>query len=183
MHERREREEEWEGRRGGGRKGRREKRKTLHKFGGLMRSWTGSPRCHASLPMGCLAQHTVGEQELPDDGHLPGGSADKEPACTAGDLGSVPRSGRSPGEGNSYPLQYSGLENSRDYTVRGVAKNRTRWSNFHFHFLRMGTETGKDLSTLKGAIGPQAHPLPTARPQVLHLQRKEDTSQSRSGRF
>ena len=42
------------------------------------------------------------------------GSAGRESA-NAGDLGSVPRSGRSPGEGKGYPLQYSGLENSMDY--------------------------------------------------------------------
>ena len=46
---------------------------------------------------------------------LPGGSVGKESACNAGDLCSIPRLGRSPGEGNSYPLQYSGLENSLDY--------------------------------------------------------------------
>ena len=45
---------------------------------------------------------------------FPGGSAGKEFACNAGDLGSTPGLGRSPGEGNSYPLQYSGLENSRN---------------------------------------------------------------------
>ena len=45
---------------------------------------------------------------------FPGGSAGKESACSAGDLGSIPELGRSPGEGNSYPLQYSGLENSLD---------------------------------------------------------------------
>ena len=38
----------------------------------------------------------------------------KETACDAGDLGSVPGLGRSPGEGNSYPLDYSGMENSMD---------------------------------------------------------------------
>ena len=43
-----------------------------------------------------------------------------------GDLGSIPRLGRSPGEGNSYPLQYSGLENSMDCIVHGVAKSQTR---------------------------------------------------------
>ena len=42
------------------------------------------------------------------------GSADKEFACNAGDLGSIPGLGGSPGEGNSYPLQYSGLKNSMD---------------------------------------------------------------------
>ena len=43
-----------------------------------------------------------------------GGSEGKESACNAGDLGSIPGLGRSPGEGNSYPLQYPGLENSVD---------------------------------------------------------------------
>ena len=41
----------------------------------------------------------------------PGGLVDKESACNAGDLGSIPGLGRSPGEGIVYPLQYSGLEN------------------------------------------------------------------------
>ena len=45
---------------------------------------------------------------------FPYGSAGKESACSAGDLGSTPGLGRSPGEGKGYPLQYSGLENSRD---------------------------------------------------------------------
>ena len=48
---------------------------------------------------------------------FPGGSAGKESACNAVDPGSIPGSGRSPGEGNRYPLQYSGLENFMD---RGV---------------------------------------------------------------
>ena len=42
------------------------------------------------------------------------GSAGKEATCNAGDLGLIPGLGRSPGEGNGYPLQYSGLENSMD---------------------------------------------------------------------
>ena len=42
--------------------------------------------------------------------------------------------GRSPGEGNSYPLQYSGLENSMDCIVHGVTKSQTRLSDFHFYF-------------------------------------------------
>ena len=46
----------------------------------------------------------------------------KESACSVGDLGSIPGLGRSPGEENSYPLQYSGLENSMDCVVHGVAK-------------------------------------------------------------
>ena len=52
---------------------------------------------------------------------FPGGSASKESVCNAGDLGSIPGLGRLPGEGNSYPLQYSGLENSMDCIVHGVA--------------------------------------------------------------
>ena len=47
---------------------------------------------------------------------FPGSSAGKEYTCNARDPGSIPGSGRSPGEGNSYPLQYSGLETSMDYT-------------------------------------------------------------------
>jgi len=54
----------------------------------------------------------------------------KESACNAGDLGSIPGSGRSPGEGNGNPLQYSCLENSMDRgaqrtTVHGVTKSQT----------------------------------------------------------
>ena len=63
---------------------------------------------------------------------FPGGSAGKESACNAGDLGSIPGLGRSPGEEKDYPLQYSGLESSLDCIVHGVAKSRTRLSNFHF---------------------------------------------------
>ena len=54
---------------------------------------------------------------------FPGGSAGKESACNTGDLGLIPGLGRSPGEGNSYPLQYSGLENFKDCTVHGVAES------------------------------------------------------------
>ena len=64
---------------------------------------------------------------------FPGGSNGKESACSAGDLDLMPELGRSPGEGNGNPLQYSGLENSRDYLVHGVAKSETRLSNFCFH--------------------------------------------------
>ena len=44
----------------------------------------------------------------------------------------IPGLGRSPGEGKGYPLQYSGLENSQDYIVHGVAKSQTRLSDFSF---------------------------------------------------
>ena len=66
-----------------------------------------------------------------------GGSEGKESACNAGDLGSIPGLGRFPGEGNSYPLQYSVLENSIDRgawqaTVHGATKSWTRLSDFHY---------------------------------------------------
>ena len=50
-------------------------------------------------------------------GSFPCGSAAKESACNAGDMGPIPGLGRSPREGNGYPLQYSGLENSKDCIV------------------------------------------------------------------
>ena len=61
----------------------------------------------------------------------------KESACNVGDLGLIPGSGRSPAEGNGNSLQYSCLENSMDRgawwaTVRGVSKNRTWLSDYHF---------------------------------------------------
>ena len=56
---------------------------------------------------------------------FPCGSAGKESACNVGDLGSIPGLGRSSGEGEGYPLQYSGLENSTDYIVHGVTKSWT----------------------------------------------------------
>ena len=63
----------------------------------------------------------------------------KASACNAGDLGSIPGSGRSPGEGNGNPLQYSCLENPMDggawrATVHGVAKSETRLRDFTFTF-------------------------------------------------
>ena len=53
---------------------------------------------------------------------FPCGSAGKESACNAGDLGLIPGLERSPGEGKGYPLQYSGLENSMDYIAHGVQR-------------------------------------------------------------
>ena len=55
---------------------------------------------------------------------FPCDSAGKEFACNAGNLGSIPGLGRSPGKGKGYPLQYSGLKNSMDRIVHGVAKSR-----------------------------------------------------------
>ena len=60
----------------------------------------------------------------------------KASACNVGDLGWIPRLGRSPGEGKDYPLQYSGLENSIDCIVHGVAESDTT-ERLHFFFLCM----------------------------------------------
>ena len=75
------------------------------------------------------------------DSFFPGGSEGKASACNAGDPGLIPGLGRSPGEGNSNPLQYSWLENPMDggawwATVHGVAKSRTRLSDFTFTFVQ-----------------------------------------------
>ena len=71
------------------------------------------------------------------------GSAGKESTCSVEDLGSIPGLGRSPGEGKGYPLQYSGLKNSMDYIVHGVAKSKTGLNNFHLHFHRILKENVK----------------------------------------
>ena len=83
---------------------------------------------------GLLQEDPLGRDSLPSPVFLgfPGGSAGKEPACNAGDVGSIPGLGRSPGEGKGYPLQYSGLENSMDCITHGVPKTWTRLSDFHF---------------------------------------------------
>ena len=70
---------------------------------------------------------------------FPGGSDGKESACNAGDHGSIPGSGKSPGEGNGNPLQCSCLENSMDrgawwVTVRGVSRSRIQLNSFTFIF-------------------------------------------------
>ena len=61
---------------------------------------------------------------------FPDSSVGKESTCNAGDPGLIPELERSPGEGKGYPLQFSGLENSMDCVVRGVAKSQTRLSDF-----------------------------------------------------
>ena len=63
---------------------------------------------------------------------FPCGPAGKETACNAGDLGSIPGLGRSPGEEKGYPFQYSGLENSMDCIIHGVTDSWTQLSLFHF---------------------------------------------------
>ena len=63
---------------------------------------------------------------------FPNSSVGKESTCNAGEPGSIPGLGRFAREGISYPLQYSGLENSMDCIVHGVAKSRTRLRDFDF---------------------------------------------------
>ena len=70
---------------------------------------------------------------------FPGGSEVKVSACNVGDLSLIPGSGRSPGEGNDNPLQYSCPENPKDgegwwATVQGVHKESDTTERFHFHF-------------------------------------------------
>ena len=72
---------------------------------------------------------------------FPGGSEVKASACNAGDVGLIPGSGRSPGEGNGNPLQYSCLENPMDggawwATVHRVAKSQTRLNDFTYHKIK-----------------------------------------------
>ena len=78
-------------------------------------------------------------QERSSEKGFPGGSEVKVSSCNAGDLGSIPGSGRSPGEGNGKPLQSSWLENPMDRgawwaTVHGVAKSQTQLSDLTFIF-------------------------------------------------
>ena len=79
---------------------------------------------------------------------LPDGSDGKQVTCNAADLGLIPGLGRSPGEGNGYPLQYSCLENPMDREaqqakVHGIAKSRTRLSDFHIKERNRGRKCQK----------------------------------------
>ena len=84
------------------------------------------------------------EEKIATSGILvgfPGGSEGKASACSAGDLGSIPGSGRSPGEGNGNPLRYPCLQNPMDRgawraAVHAVTECQTGPSDsyFHFHF-------------------------------------------------
>ena len=93
---------------------------------------------------------------------FPGGSEDKAFACNAGDPGSIPGSGRSPGEGNGSPLQDSGLENPRDRrawwaTVHEVTGSDTT-EGLHFRFLPI---------KFASALGSCVRLLPTFFPWTL----------------
>ena len=79
-----------------------------------------------SLQVGSVAERNVFLAATPSS------SDGGESTCNVRDLGSIPGLGRSPGRGKDYALQYSGLENSMDYIVHGVAKGCIQLSNFHF---------------------------------------------------
>ena len=98
------------------------------------------------------------------------GSDGKVSACSAGDLGLIPGSERSPGEGNGNPLQYSCLENSMDgggwwATVYGVAKSQTWLSDFTFLKLGWGGEESFPYGRR------QWHPTPVLLPGESHGRR------------
>ena len=97
---------------------------------------------------------------------LPGSSDGKESVCSAGDLGSIPGSGRSPGEGNGYLLQYSSLEHSMD---------RGPW----WATVPGGTESWTWLS---GWQFPQKHPPPPLPPRSTHSSGINKSSRQRSCR-
>ena len=90
----------------------------------------------SSLYIWKFSVHVLLKSSLKDFMHnfastgFPGGSASKESTCNAGDLGSILGFGRSPGEGNSYTLQYSSLKNSRDCIVMELQTARYDWATF-----------------------------------------------------
>ena len=95
----------------------------------LIRLWRLKQQI-ASLPTMFTKKCIKDSQDL-----TPDGSASKESACNAGDLGSIPELERPPGEGKGHPLQYSGLELSMDCIVHGVTKSQTQLKEFHFHLI------------------------------------------------
>ena len=100
--------------------------------------------------------------------NFPGGSEVKASASNAGDPGSIPGSGRSPGEGNGNPLQYSCLENPMDgeawqATVHRVTKSRTRLSDFTYlltYLLTYNLESALSIcgSNMSTVLQPQIQP-------------------------
>ena len=73
----------------------------------------------------------------------------KKSACNVGDLGSIPGLGRSPGEGKGYPLQYSGLENSMECMVHGVAKSQTQPSDYARNIKGVDSLSARILSPIQ----------------------------------
>ena len=83
-------------------------------------------------------------------------AAGQESTCNVENLGLIPGLGRSPGEGKDYPLQCFGLENSMDSIVHGVAKNRTRLGNLHFHCTLVTAESKRAESGARVMGNPSA---------------------------
>ena len=115
---------------------------------------------------------------------FPGGSDVKASACNAGDLGSIPGLGRSPGEGNGNPLQYSCLENPMDRgawwaTVHGVAKSRTRLSDFTFTATTDITRWGPFTRPIKHTYSDPGHKYEFSL-KVTQAQPEEATFQSKN---
>ena len=105
----------------------------IHLFGFFISSWFSTGRLHVWRNL-CISSRLPNLFIVIFYEGFPDSSVGKEPACNAGDPGSISESGRSTGEGIGYPLKYSGLENSMDCVVHGVTKSRTRLSNFYFRF-------------------------------------------------
>ena len=91
---------------------------------------------------------------------LPGGPDSKESTCNVGDLGSIPVSGRSPGEGNGYPLQYSCLQNPMDRGAWGTAvhtatknqKQLKRLTNARRCGMRIAEDGQSDFKTMNSYV-------------------------------
>ena len=95
---------------------------------------------------------------------FPGGSDGKESACNSGDLALIPGSGRSPGEDNRYPLQYSCLENPMDRgawqaAIHSVKKSRTRLKGLSMHVQGGWRSSIQSAKTRPGADGSSDHQL------------------------
>ena len=106
-------------------------------------------------------------QRCPYHQGFPGGSDGKASACNSGDPGSIPELGRSPGEGNGNPLQYSCLEKSMDRgalqaTVHWVAKSQTRLSDFTSLSLAWALLPEKRRSDHPDPAGPSLLPSPSS---------------------
>ena len=101
----------------------------------------------------------------PSSGVLPGGSDTKESVCSVGDPSLIPGLGRSPGEGNGNPLQYSCLENSMNgeawrATVHGVAKSWTQLSDFpFFSFSFTEISDGEEMATHSSILSCLGNPM------------------------
>ena len=108
---------------------------------------------------------------------LPCGSSGKASACNAGDPGLISGSGRSPGEGNGIPIQYSCLEDSMDRgawwaTVHGVVKSRTRLSDlttFYFPLLRDQLSSGIKVLGGEECSRPGRHTHEGPEPRLWHF--------------